>query len=62
MNVADDRLYIDGDMFRSLGGKYLFSRIKISNEKELGFTLKGTYTQEESPYTIYVYETGVTAG
>ena len=62
MNVADDRLYIDGDMFRSLGGKYLFSRIKISNEKELGFTLKGTYTQEESPYTIYVYETGETAG
>ncbi|MFR8339238.1 MAG: DUF6044 family protein [Eisenbergiella massiliensis] len=33
-------------------------RIKISNEKELGFTLTGTYTQEESPYTIYVYDAG----
>ena len=58
MATADDRLYIDGDMFRRLGGKYLFSRIKISNEKELGFTLTGTYTQEESPYTIYVYDAG----
>ncbi|WP_418476800.1 DUF6044 family protein [Eisenbergiella tayi] len=62
MNVSDDRLYIDGDMFRKLGGKYLFSRFKISNDRELGFTLKGVYTQEESPYTIYVYETGETAG
>ena len=49
-------------MFRKLVGKYLFSRFKISNDSELGFTLKGVYTQEESPYTIYVYETGETAG
>lgn len=58
MTTADDRLYIDGDMFRRLGGKYLFSRMKISNDKELGFTLIGIYTQEESPYTIYVYDAG----
>ena len=56
--MCDDRLHIDGEMCRRLGGKYLFSRIKISNEKELGFTLTGTYTQEESPYTIYVYDAG----
>ena len=53
--VADDALYIDADMFRELGGKYLFSRIEIGNAPELGFTLIGTYSGEGSPYTIYVY-------
>lgn len=56
MQVADDRLYIDGDMFRRLGGKYLFSRISISNAEELGFHLLGAYSGDGSPYTIYVYE------
>ena len=56
MQVADDRLYIDADVFRQLGGKYLFSRIEISNAPELGFALAGTYSGEGSPYTIYVYE------
>ena len=51
-----ERLYIDADMFRELGGKYLFSRIEIGNGPELGFTLVGTYGGEGSPYTIYVYE------
>ncbi|HJA94130.1 MAG TPA: hypothetical protein H9717_13650 [Candidatus Eisenbergiella merdipullorum] len=55
MQVSDDALYIDGDMFRKLGGKYLFSRIEISNGPELGFTLVGAYGGEGSPYTIYVY-------
>ena len=55
MRVADDALYIDADMFRELGGKYLFSRIEIGNATELGFTLTGTYSGEGSPYTIYVY-------
>ena len=56
MQVSDDTLYIDADMFRELGGKYLFSRIEIGNGPELGFTLVGTYGGEGSPYTIYVYE------
>lgn len=56
MQVEDDRLYIDGDMFRRLGGKYLFSRISISNAEELGFHLLGAYSGDGSPYTIYVYE------
>lgn len=57
MTVSDDRLYIDGDMFRQLGGKYLFSRIAVGNAQELGFTLRGVYCSKDSPYTIYVYET-----
>ena len=56
MEVADDRLYIDGKMFRELGGRYLFSRIQISNAQELGFELLGGFGYGDSPYTIYVYE------
>lgn len=56
MEVADDRLYIDGGVFRELGGKYLFSRIQIGNAQELGFVLLGGFGYGDSPYTIYVYE------
>lgn len=56
LNLADDKLYIDGDVFREMGGKYIFSRIEISNAEELGLVLKGEYTHESSSYIIYVYE------
>ena len=56
LNLADDKLYIDGDVFREMGGKYIFSRIEISNADELGLGLKGVYSIETSPYTIYLYE------
>lgn len=55
MQVSDDTLYIDADMFRELGGKYLFSRIEIGNAGELGFALIGAYSGDGSPYTVYVY-------
>ena len=56
LNLADDKLYIDGDVFRKMGGEYIFSRIEISNAEELGLALKGEYTHETSSYVIYVYE------
>ena len=56
LNLADDKLYIDGDVFREMGGKYIFSRIEISNSSELGLKLKDKYTHESSSYVIYVYE------
>ena len=56
INLVDNKLYIDGDVFREMGGKYIFSRIEISNAEELGLVLKGEYTHESSPYIIYVYE------
>ncbi len=56
LNVTDTKFYIDTDAYQEIGGHYIFSRIEISNQKELGFTLKGAYTHESSPYTIYVYE------
>lgn len=56
MQVADNDLYIDPQAFGELGGKYIFSRIELSNAGELGLTLIDTYTIEKSPYVIYLYE------
>ena len=56
LNISDKKLYINGEMFHSMGGSYLFSRIEISNAGELGLELRGEYTHESSPYVIYVYE------
>lgn len=55
--VSDRDIYIDLDAFKALGGRYIFSRIEISNGAEVGLTLAGTYTHEDSPYTLYVYQT-----
>lgn len=55
MKVTDYELAIDGDAFRKLGGTWIFSRIKITNDKQLGLTLQGSYEDVSSPYTIYVY-------
>lgn len=55
LRITDRKLYLDGDVFRQMGGTYIFSRIAISNEKELGLKLYGEYTHETSPYVIYVY-------
>lgn len=55
--VTDHDIYIDLDQFKKLGGRYLFSRIELSNAEETGLTLLGVYTDEESPYTLYVYQT-----
>ena len=55
LSLTDDKLYIDGDVFREMDGTYIFSRIEISNADELGLELVGEYTHESSPYIIYVY-------
>ena len=55
--VTDQDLYIDIDAFKALGGRYIFSRMELSNAREAGLTLAGVYTHEKSPYTLYVYQT-----
>lgn len=55
MELEDNRLVVNIDELRSLDCKYIFSRILFTNSNELGLTLTGTYTDESSPYTIYVY-------
>ena len=54
--IEDKTLYMDMEQFKKMGGSYIFSRINISNAQELGLTLKGEYSHEESPYVIYLYE------
>lgn len=55
-HVTDNDIYIDVEAFKELGGKYIFSRIELTNDREAGLVLAGSYTQEDSPYTLYVYE------
>lgn len=56
LELSDESLGIDPEALKALDGKYIFSRIKISNQEELGLHLKGTYSNETSPYVIYLYE------
>ena len=56
LGLTDYSLQIDPDAYKALGGQYIFSRIEISNREELGLHLKGVYSHESSPYTIYLYE------
>ena len=52
---ATKRLSADADALRDMGCRYIFSRIGLENAEELGLTLRGVYTDEVSPYTIWVY-------
>ena len=56
MDPEDKRLVADMEELKSLDCRYIFSRIDISNADEIGIDLVGTFTDESSPYTIYVYE------
>lgn len=51
---AED-IYFDPDVFAEMGGKYVFSRVKISNAEEMDLELQGIYQNEKSPYVIHVY-------
>ena len=56
--VTDNDIYIDALALKNLGCKYIFSRIDISNADEVGIKLLKSYTDDSSPYTIYVYTIG----
>lgn len=55
MSKEEANMNIDPDIFREMGGKYVFSRVRISNAKALSLDIVGIYTDEFSPYTIHVY-------
>lgn len=55
LGVDKDDLNTDMEAFKALNGKYIFSRVEISNAENLSLQLKGIYTDESSPYVIYVY-------
>ena len=56
MDPVDKRLIANMDELKSLDCKYIFARFEISNAAEIGLKQVGVYTEESSPYTIYVYE------
>lgn len=56
MDPVDKRLIANMDELKSLDCKYIFARFEISNAAEIGLNLVGSYTDESSPYTIFVYE------
>lgn len=56
LEISDTKLYIDPQVFAEMGGTYVFSRVKISNEKELGMECLGSFHSKNSPYEIYVYK------
>lgn len=53
--LTDKSLNMDIEVFKDMGGQYIFSRILFDNWDELGLTLTGIYEREDSPYTIYVF-------
>lgn len=53
--ATDDRVYIDAEAFRELSGKYIFSRIALSNAEEVGLSLVGEYTAADGSMSVYVY-------
>lgn len=55
MKTNEGKLLINMDVFKEMGGKYIFSRVKITNAEELDIVELGAYTDEKSPYTIWVY-------
>lgn len=53
--ATDYDIYMDAEAFRELGGRYLFSRLALTNAIETGLTLLGEYTSADESMTIYVY-------
>ena len=49
-------LRMDPEAFARLGGRYVFSRTRIANSRELGLALAGTFSDPASPYVIHLYE------
>lgn len=56
MNVSEAPMLINPSAFEKMGGKWVFSRIPITNSTELNMNLVGIYTEATSLYEIYVYQ------
>ena len=53
--IGDRNLYMDGEAFEELGGRYLFSRFELTNAEAAGLKFVNDYGTEASPYKIYLY-------
>lgn len=54
--LSQAQLNINKQVFKDMNGVYVFSRVEITNFKDLDLTLIDIYTDKTSPYVIYVYK------
>ena len=54
--ATDYEIYIDEEAFRALGGKYIFSRLELTNAENVGLRLVSHYTAQDGSCTVYIYE------
>ena len=53
--ATDCDIYIDAEAFSALGGKYIFSRLELTNADEAGLLLLSSHTARDESCTVYVY-------
>ena len=56
LELNDRSLKVNYEPLKALGLKYIISRVEFDNSYEYPLSPVGKYTDESSPYTIYVYE------
>ncbi len=54
-SVSKTNLLFDAEVFRQMGGRYVFSRVEIVNASEMNLELVGQFSNMNSPYNIFVY-------
>lgn len=55
-NAVLEKLRINTEALKNIGGDYLFSALKINNAKELNLALVETFTDENSWWNLYLYK------
>ncbi|GIO24709.1 DUF6044 family protein [Oceanobacillus sp. J11TS1] len=48
-------LAIDTTALKELGGEYVLSAVPIENARDIGLSLEETFTEQDSPWEIYLY-------
>ncbi len=62
LGLEIERLDIDTQALRDLGGDYLFSAVRIQNAAEISLELLEVFERADSPYRIHLYEVAAADG
>ena len=56
-DIESADIYINPEVFREMGGSYVFSRVQITNASDCNLHLLGEWEDaDNSPYKVYVYK------
>ena len=55
-NAEPTDIYIDVEVYKKYGGKYVVSRAEISNAEEQGLSFIKDYDSDNGIYHMYLYE------